>query len=295
MAEDAPDDDEKTEEATARRLEKAREDGQVPRSQELGVAAVMISSMAALYLMGGWLIGNLAEIFASGFIIDRREIYSENLSLVQFADIGRDSFYLIIPLLLLTFIVALLAPAAMGGLNFAWKAAAPKASKLNPLSGFKRMFGLKALVELTKSVLKFLLVAGVLTYFVYDFSDELVALSGMAIEPALIAAGEMVGLTTLVVTATLVLIAAIDVPFQAFEFNKRMRMTKQEVKDYIRHIADRRLLQLGLKPIFKQKDNPLPWLDWILNGASHDNFFEKRVTEYSVNGMEGDWGWEKVA
>jgi ribonucleotide reductase beta subunit family protein with ferritin-like domain len=69
-------------------------------------------------------------------------------------------------------------------------------------------------------------------------------------------------------------------------------LSKDEVKTYIRHIADRRLLQLGLKPKFNQKDNPLPWLDWVLNGASHDNFFEKRVTEYSVVGMEGDWGWE---
>ena len=67
-------------------------------------------------------------------------------------------------------------------------------------------------------------------------------------------------------------------------------LTKEEVKQYIRHIADRRLLQLGLKPKYKAKDNPLPWLDWVLNGASHDNFFEKRVTEYSVVGMEGDWG-----
>jgi len=70
-------------------------------------------------------------------------------------------------------------------------------------------------------------------------------------------------------------------------------LTKADVKTYIRHIADRRLLQLGMKPIFKQKDNPLPWLDWVLNGASHDNFFEKRVTEYSVNGLSGDWGWEE--
>ena len=73
-------------------------------------------------------------------------------------------------------------------------------------------------------------------------------------------------------------------------------LTETDVKQYIRHIADRRLLQLGMKPNFKVKDNPLPWLDWVLNGASHDNFFEKRVTEYSVNGMEGDWGWdEKVS
>jgi len=81
----------------------------------------------------------------------------------------------------------------------------------------------------------------------------------------------------------------------AFKGNNVQGLTKKEVRDYIRHIADRRLLQLGLKPLFKQKKNPLPWLDWVLNGASHDNFFEKRVTEYSVNGMEGeDFGWDEI-
>jgi ribonucleotide reductase beta subunit family protein with ferritin-like domain len=81
----------------------------------------------------------------------------------------------------------------------------------------------------------------------------------------------------------------------AYNGHEVQGLTKEDVKQYIRHIADRRLLQLGMKTKFKQKDNPLPWLDWILNGASHDNFFEKRVTEYSVAGMEGDWGWENVA
>ena len=81
----------------------------------------------------------------------------------------------------------------------------------------------------------------------------------------------------------------------AFKNNDVQGITKEEVKSYIRYVADRRLLQLGLKTKFKQKDNPLPWLDWVLNGGSHDNFFEKRVTEYSVVGMEGEWGWDKVA
>ena len=81
----------------------------------------------------------------------------------------------------------------------------------------------------------------------------------------------------------------------AFKGNEVQGLTKKEVRDYIRHIADRRLLQLGMKPLFNQKKNPLPWLDWVLNGASHDNFFEKRVTEYSVAGMEGeDYGWEDI-
>jgi len=76
----------------------------------------------------------------------------------------------------------------------------------------------------------------------------------------------------------------------AYKGNEIEGLKKEEVKQYIRHIADRRLLQLGMKPIYKVKDNPLPWLDWVLNGASHDNFFEKRVTEYSVVGLSGDWG-----
>ena len=82
----------------------------------------------------------------------------------------------------------------------------------------------------------------------------------------------------------------IDLAFKGIEVQG---LTKKEVRDYIRHIADRRLLQLGMKTKFNQKENPLRWLDWVLNGASHDNFFEKRSTEYSVNGMEGDWGWDK--
>jgi glutaredoxin 3 len=81
----------------------------------------------------------------------------------------------------------------------------------------------------------------------------------------------------------------------AYNGHEVQGLSKEEVKAYIRHIADRRLLQLGMRTKFKQKDNPLPWLDWVLNGASHDNFFEKRVTEYSVVGMEGDWGWETEA
>ena len=82
----------------------------------------------------------------------------------------------------------------------------------------------------------------------------------------------------------------------AFKGNAIEGLTEKEVKQYIRHIADRRLLQLGMKPKFNVKDNPIPWLDWVLNGASHDNFFEKRVTEYSVTGMEGSWGsYERTA
>jgi ribonucleotide reductase beta subunit family protein with ferritin-like domain len=75
----------------------------------------------------------------------------------------------------------------------------------------------------------------------------------------------------------------------AYEMGDIDGLSKEEVKEYIRYIADRRLLQLGLKTNFKVKENPLPWLEWVLNGADHTNFFENRVTEYEVAGLSGSW------
>jgi ribonucleoside-diphosphate reductase beta chain len=69
-------------------------------------------------------------------------------------------------------------------------------------------------------------------------------------------------------------------------------LTAKEVKDYVRYLADRRLLQLGLKAQFGVESNPLPWLDWIVSGDSFKNFFEGVVTDYNADGMSGDWGWE---
>ena len=80
----------------------------------------------------------------------------------------------------------------------------------------------------------------------------------------------------------------------AFQMGPVEGLTSEEVKKYIRYIADRRLIQLGLKGNWKVKKNPVPWLEWVLIGASHKNFFEGTVTDYNANGMEGEWGW-KVA
>ena len=75
----------------------------------------------------------------------------------------------------------------------------------------------------------------------------------------------------------------------AYNLGEIEGLSSEEVKKYIRYITDRRLLQLGLKTSFKVKDNPLPRLEWILNGADHTNFFENRVTEYEVAGLSGSW------
>ena len=118
------------------------------------------------------------------------------------------------------------------------EAAAPKASKLNPLNGLKRCW-LALFGRIGQIHFEIFFGGGVLAYMVYDFADELVVLSAMNFEPAMEAAGHMVGLTSVLVTVTLIFIAMIDVPFQNFEFTKRMRMTKQEVKDEFKDVEGR--------------------------------------------------------
>ena len=232
-------DQEKTEEPTARKLEKAREEGQVARSIELPAAAVTIAALGMLYLTGDTLVHKLAEAFVSGFNFDRKLVHSPNLLPAIFAHEMIESFILIAPLLLLTITIAIAASGATGGFLFSTKAIAPNPAKLNPLSGLKRMFGLKALVELGKAILKFTLVSGVVTWVLYDNVSTLNNIGKMAFEPAMAVAGHLLTKSALIMACALILIAAIDVPFQRWEFMKSMRMSIQEIKDEMKDMEGR--------------------------------------------------------
>jgi flagellar biosynthetic protein FlhB len=227
--------DDKTEEPTSRRLEKAREDGQVARSTELSAAAVTISAVSLLFITGGYVVTKLAEKFAAGFNFDRKLVFSSNLLPAIFGHQMLEAYILIVPVLGLTVVVAIAASGATGGYLFSLKAVMPKASKLNPAAGLKRMFGVKALVELGKALLKFFLVTGVLVYVLNDNIDTLNLIGKMALEPALATAGKLLAKAALLITLSLVLIALIDVPFQRWQFMKQMRMSKQEIKDEMKN------------------------------------------------------------
>ena len=232
-------DQEKTEEPTSRKLEKAREEGQVARSTELPAASVTIAALGMLYLTGDTLIHKMAEAFVSGFNFDRKLVHSPNLLPAIFGHEVLESFILIAPLLLLTITIAIASSGATGGFLFSTKAIAPKGSKLNPLNGLKRMFGTKALVELVKALLKFALVAGVVTWVLYDNVSTLNNIGKMAFEPAMAVAGQLLAKSALIMACALILIAAIDVPFQRWEFMKSMRMSIQDIKDEMKDMEGR--------------------------------------------------------
>jgi flagellar biosynthetic protein FlhB len=230
---------EQTEEPTARKLRNARDEGQVARSTELPAAAVTIGAILAMFMMGGYWMAKMTEIFASGFKFDRKTIDNPDLMVAAFAHQIGQSFLLIVPILLVTAVLAILSSGATGGYLFSLKGIMPKASKLSLLAGFKRMFGAHAAVELLKSILKFTLVASVLWALVSRQMDQMLQLGQMSLEPALAAAGWMIGESALWLSLSLLVIALIDAPYQRYSFTKRMRMTKQEVKDEMKDMEGR--------------------------------------------------------
>ena len=232
-------DDDKTEEPTSRKLQKAREEGQVARSQELPAAAVTIAVLGMIYLTGDTLVHKMAESFMSGFNFDRKLVHSPNLLPSIFGSEMVDAFFLIAPLLLLSAAVAIVASGATGGFLFATKAIAPNFSKLNPANGLTRMLGPRAWVELGKAILKFTLVTGVVVWVLYDNVSTLNKVGKMAFEPAMAVAGALLVKSALIMACSLILIAGIDVPYQRWQFMKSMRMSKQEIKDEMKDMEGR--------------------------------------------------------
>ena len=231
MADQQDESQEKTEEPTARRLSKAREEGQIARSTEITIAASVISVAIYIYLFGSSLLGNVANIFAQGLVFDSLAVLEPQVAAGRLADAMVEALLTILPILILTGVVVLVCSGLIGGYNFSWKSLQPKASKFNPIAGFKRMFGIQALVNLGKSIAKCLLVGGV-TYLLIDASiTEFAEISLMALEPGLTASASIITMAFLVASSTLIIIALIDAPYQAYQHNQKMKMSLKEVKD----------------------------------------------------------------
>ncbi|MET0291896.1 MAG: flagellar biosynthesis protein FlhB [Steroidobacteraceae bacterium] len=220
----------KTEDATPKRLEEARERGQIPRSRDLTAAAVMLIAGLGLLGLGEGLGSNLAEVLRSGLTVTAPEMETADGMIVALRQAAFGSLFATAPVLGLTLLAALAAPLALGGWSFSTKALTPDFNRMNPISGFGRMFSLRGWVELVKSLGKFALVAGAATLVLWNNRDALLGLAGEPISLAISHAMKLSGTALLWLTGSLVVIAAIDVPFQLFQYKRDLKMTKEEVR-----------------------------------------------------------------
>lgn len=222
---------EKTEQATPKKLQDARNEAQVPRSRELNTIVMLLASCMAFLMLGGGIVDGLMQILRNSFSFNRQQIFDDNSLPSVFWDSIVDGVVAVAPFFAVMLVAAICAPLLMGGFTFSAKALTPKLEKLDPIKGLKKLIAWKGLVELLKSLAKFVLV-GTVGFFVLksklgDFS--LLGVGAVNYDIALMGS-ELLWVYFLLCLA-LIVIVALDIPFQIWDFNRQQKMTLQEVKD----------------------------------------------------------------
>lgn len=262
---------EKTEEATPRKLEKAKEEGQVARSRELSTVMIVTFGAVALAALMPFMTTQVMDLAVFQF--------STAAKLHQplqhyLADAGLAAFLLFLPLSTVLFVAAIASSIAVGGLVMSPKAMQPKLSRLSLIKGFGRIFSAKSLVELVKSIAKFVLISGVtIAVLAYLFSDLLV-LGSFSVEGAIAQALQYVAIAFVLVGLVLILVAAIDIPFQIYDHKKQLKMTKQEVKDEMKDSEGKPEVKAKLRALQQQVAQrkmleDVPQADVVITNPEH--------------------------
>ncbi|MCF7993316.1 MAG: flagellar type III secretion system protein FlhB [Chromatiaceae bacterium] len=230
MAEDQGNDQEKTEEATPRRLEKAREEGQVARSRELSTFMLLMVGVGSFWAGGAMIYDQLGLIMEQAFLFERREAFEVLPMLVKATDLVERSLYVMLPIFLMLTLAALVAPVLLGGWLVSAKSLQPQLSKLNPVKGIKRVLGVQALVELAKAIAKSVLVGSVAVAFLMAHRGHYMDLMDQPIQQALANTLELAVKASGLMVLALLVVILIDIPYQLWSHSKKLKMTKEEVK-----------------------------------------------------------------
>ncbi|MDH4274770.1 MAG: flagellar biosynthesis protein FlhB, partial [Gammaproteobacteria bacterium] len=265
---------EKTEDPSGKRLSDARQRGQVPRSRELNNFLLMMSGATFIYLLGNSVLEKLAQLFRGGLTIERAVIFDKNLQVATLSNQVFDALIAIAPLFVVLTIVSLLSSIAVSGWNYSADSLQFKWDRISPLKGLKRVFGIQGLVELIKSLIKFCILAVLAGWTIWDKKEELLALGRMPLEVALASAGELSTWLFLILAMSIVVLAAVDVPFQLWNFRRELRMTKQEVRDEHKQTEGSpetrsRIRRAQIEAVKKRMMQAIPNADVVITNPTH--------------------------
>lgn len=222
---------ERSEEPTARKKQQSREKGQVPQSRELNTMLMMLAAGAALIILGPGMANGFAELLTKYLSVSREAIFEPMAMVRAFEECVYDAAFILFPFFIVMVIAAISGPIMIGGLNFSTQSLAFKVEKLNPIKGLKRVFAIRGLVELVKALAKFLIIGTVAVVYLYGQSDDYFSLTSEPVKQGIVHTVSLLAWAFLVISAAMVLIAGVDVPFQLWDHKKQLRMTLQEVKD----------------------------------------------------------------
>lgn len=267
-------DSERTQPASPRKLEQAREDGEVALSQELNTFALLAVAGMSVWILGGEILSGLIGLMRSGLTLSADDAFQTGQMLRLLGEHGGTGFRAIAPVLAAAFLAALIAPLLLNGWLFTLKPLEPKFSRLNPLSGMGRMFSLHGLVELAKALAKVLVVGGVAALVIWSSLDAVVSLSQESTLSASLHASRLVGWTLLLTIGGMALIAAVDVPYQLWNHAKKLRMSPAELKRESRESEGdpqikARIRNLQREAARKRMMTEVPKADVIITNPTH--------------------------
>lgn len=266
--------DDKTEDPTPQRLEKAREEGQIPRSRELTSLLILLVGVCTIWLGGESLARRLASLLSSGLRFDHSIINDPNLIVGQIVLLLKSAMLALMPLIVGVVVVALVAPVMLGGLVFSTKSLAFKPDKLNPLPGIKRMFSAQTVAELLKAVMKSLLMGSMAGLFLWLHWPVMMRLIS---ESPLVAMGNalnLVGFCALLVVLAIVPMVGFDVFWQIYSHLKKLRMSRQDIRDEFKqsegdpHVKGR-IRQMQRAAARRRMMADVPKADVIVNNPTH--------------------------
>jgi len=268
------DNDDKTESPTAQRLQKAREEGQIPRSKELTSVLIMLVGVCILWFGGASFGHRLSSVLSSGLRFDHKIISDQNLILGQIIIMLKTALIGMLPLLVGVVIIALVAPVMLGGLVFSTKTLAFKFSKLNPISGIGRLFSAQVGAELVKALMKALLMGGVAGLFLWQHWPEMMRLMSESPMTAMASAMNLAGLCALLVSLSIIPMVGFDVFWQIYSHLKKLRMSRQDIRDEFKqsegdpHVKGR-IRQMQRSAARRRMMADVPKADVIVTNPTH--------------------------
>ncbi|NLW05743.1 MAG: flagellar biosynthesis protein FlhB [Pseudomonadaceae bacterium] len=265
---------EKTEEPTSKRQEESRRDGEVARSKEFTTAALLIASGFALLTFGGWMSAKALELFAFNFDLTRFDVTSQDAMFTHFSGSVWRALWVALPLLIVLFLVGALSQIVIGGWNITAKALMPKFSKMNPISGIKRIFSKNSLVEFIKSVAKVALVSSVSFVIIWGLRGDFAVLGAMPLESAIAKGSYLIIWAFLAVSASLIVVVLIDIPWQIHQHNEKLKMTLQEVKDEFKNTEGKpevkaRIRRMQMEMSQRRMMSDVPSADVVITNPTH--------------------------
>jgi flagellar biosynthetic protein FlhB len=221
---------ERTEAASDRRREQAREEGQVAHSRELSTLTLLLAAGGGLWFMGVGLADRLSELMRRGMLLNRALAFDTDLMVLRLKDSSLDILLAFSPLLLLLVLAGVSSELLLKGWNFTFKPLLPDWNRLDPLQGLARIVSWQGVIEMLKAIIKTVLIGGIAAWVIWHNSGAVLGLVTEPLNSGMVHLVRLLGSSFLIMAGSMILVTAVDVPFQVWDHGRKLRMTREEVR-----------------------------------------------------------------